>query len=114
MATPLGIYKPDGSTVANIEEIVSEVADTTDAAITAVVGGLMQVGRNSATTNSSGRVNIPHALGRVPVYSNANGLSSSTRMVVTGETDTNITVHVTSASTGADFVGNVTVRWLVA
>lgn len=36
--TPRGLYKPDGSTVADIEAIVGELADTADAAIEAVAG----------------------------------------------------------------------------
>lgn len=107
--TSRGIEYPDPSGMPKRADLET-LATSTDAAL----GGLFKTGRTVVTTNASGVATIAHGLGRVPTFANAGGLNNSTRAAVTSESTTTITVHVVSASTGANFVGNITLRWLVA
>lgn len=112
MATPRGIYKPDGSTVVDIVEIVGQVADTTDAAIGNAINGAFKVA-SATVTVTSGVATVPHALGRVPVFDGATLSTADFIVAVTARTDTNLTLQVKSVA-GVNYTGSITVRWFVA
>lgn len=111
--TARGITYPDPSGVPS-RAALQTMAETADTAIGTAADGLMKVGRINVTTSSSGVATINHTLGRVPVWADASLTTETYRVAVTAESSSTITVKVVNASTGAAYVGTITVRWMVA
>lgn len=111
--TAKGIVFPDPSGVPS-RAAFEELAESADDAIGAAVGGAFDVGAQAVTTSAAGLATLSHGLGRVPVVPFATVPSAAFRAAVTAVTDTTLTVHVVTASSGANFAGNVSIRWFVA
>jgi len=116
--TNLGIVFPDPSAVPSrlnwVENPIKSVDEKVAAYVTAQLNNLMRSGSSTITTNGSGVATINHPLGRTPNFAVASLTTATYRAVVTARTSTTITVNVVNATTGANYVGNITVMWMVA
>lgn len=94
------------------------VADGDDAIrlLALALDGLFDGNSALYTTDASGNVAIPHALGRVPLTAIAVSSSNSGTgylATVSAKTAATITVNMRNNTTGAVFVGAIGINWFV-